>query len=200
MKMYRLKKSFFERETTQVAVDLLNCVLVRMTDTGTFLKGRIVETEAYLGLKDDCCHSFGDRRTERTKTMYLPGGYVYVYFTYGMYHCFNIVTTREGEPEAVLIRALKPIEGISEMKINRSQQSIKNLTSGPGKLCQAFDICKKLNGESLEGNKLYIEKGKKIPAEKIAVSERVGLSSHQSACYWPLRFYIEDSPFVSVKR
>ena len=194
-----MKKQFFERKTTKVAVDLLGHVLVRVTEAGVVFKGKIVETEAYLGLQDDCCHSFGGRRTERTKVMYFSGGCAYVYFTYGMHHCFNIVTSKAGQPEAVLIRALEPVRGISEMQKNRSWRDIKNLANGPGKICQAFGICKKLNGESLEGNKLYIEKGKKV-FEKMAVSERIGLSPVQSACYWPLRFYIADSPFVSVKK
>ena len=196
--MFKLKRSFFERETTRVAEDLLSCVLVRVTATGAILKGKIVETEAYLGVKDDCCHSFGGKRTERTKVMYLSGGQAYVYFTYGMYHCFNIVTAQAGEPEAVLIRALEPIEGIPEMQKNRPQQNIKNLTNGPGKLCQAFDICKKLNGEDLQKNRLYIERGNTTPLKKdIVVSRRVGLSTMQSACYWPLRFYIQSNPYVS---
>lgn len=197
--MSKLKKQFFEKETTQVAVDLLGCVLVRVTNTGTVLRGRIVETEAYLGLRDDCCHSFGGRETERTKVMYFSGGFIYVYFTYGMHHCFNIVTAGAGEPEAVLIRALEPVEGVLEMRKNRSQKNINNLTTGPGKLCQAFDICKKWNGKNLEGDKLYIEKGKRVPLKNIVASERVGLSLTRWACYWPLRFYIKGNPFVSVR-
>ena len=195
--MSKLTKNFFKRETTKVAVELLDCILVRVTEEGIIFKGRIVETEAYLGLRDDCCHSFGGKRTERTKVMYLPGGYVYIYFTYGMYHCLNIVTASREEPEAVLIRAIEPMEGISEMQKNRAQQDIKNLTTGPGKLCQALNICKKLSGEDLEKNRLYIEKGQRV--QKIAVSRRIGLSPVQSACYWPLRFYIQDDPFVSAK-
>ena len=198
--MSKLKKQFFKQETTKVAVDLLGCTLVRVTDKEVVLRGRIVETEAYLGLQDNCCHSFGGRRTERTKIMYCSGGYTYIYFTYGMHHCFNIVTSVAERPEAVLIRALEPMQGVSEMQKNRSQQDIKNLTNGPGKLCQAFDICKKLSGKSLEGDNLYVERGKKIPREKIKISERIGLSPVQSACYWPLRFYIADNPFVSVKK
>ncbi len=225
--MFKLKKKFFARETTQVATDLLNCVLVRVTETGTVLKGRIVETEAYLGLKDDSCHSFGGRKTKRTQVMYLPGGCAYIYFTYGMYYCFNIVTAGRGEPEAVLIRALEPIEGISEMQENRlekvigrtdsepcspssasvdarsrrsSKINIKNLTSGPGRLCQALNICKNLNGENMEGGRLYVEKGNGMPSKKIIVSERVGLSPLYLSCHWPLRFYIKDNSFVSVKK
>ena len=154
--MYRLKRPFFEQNTVKVAVDLLGCFLVKQTEKGNVLKGCIVETEAYLGLKDDCCHSFGGRKTERTKVMYMSGGYAYVYFTYGMHYCLNVVTAGSEEPEAVLIRALEPIEGISIMKKNRSQKNIKNLTNGPAKLCQAFDIDRKLNGKELQGDSLYI--------------------------------------------
>ncbi len=198
--MDRLKRSFFEQNTVKAAVDLLGCFLVRQTKKGNFLKGRIVETEAYLGLKDDCCHSFSGRKTDRTKVMYMSGGYAYVYFTYGMHYCFNVVTAGSEEPEAVLIRALEPIEGISTMKKNRFQKDIKNLTNGPAKLCQAFGIDRKLNGADLKGDDLYITRGRKILIENIAVSERIGLSPMLSSCYWPLRFYIKDNPFVSVKK
>ncbi len=193
--MSKLKKSFFRRETTKVAVELLSCVLVRVMENGKILKGRIVETEAYLGLKDDCCHSFGGRKTDRVQVMYWPGGVAYVYFTYGMHHCFNIVTAGAEEPEAVLIRAVQPLEGIAEMARNRGRKDIQNLTNGPGKLCQAFGIGKKLNGKSLEGDSLYIEKGKKM--RNIETSPRIGLSESKLSCYWPLRFYIKDNSFVS---
>ena len=198
--MDKLKRSFFEQNTVKVAVDLLGCFLVRQTEKGNVLKGCIVETEAYLGLKDDCCHSFSGRKTDRTKVMYMSGGYAYVYFTYGMHYCINVVTAGSEEPEAVLIRALEPIEGISTMKKNRSQKNIKNLTNGPAKLCQAFDIDRKFNGKELQGDSLYIAKGQRIPSENIVVSERIGISSLLSSCYWPLRFYIKDNPFVSVKK
>ncbi|MDE0118640.1 MAG: DNA-3-methyladenine glycosylase [Bdellovibrionales bacterium] len=196
--MFKLRKNFFTRETTKVATDLLNCVLVRVTETSAVLKGRIVETEAYLGLKDDSCHSFGGRKTKRTQVMYLPGGYAYIYFTYGMHYCFNIVTAGRREPEAVLIRALEPIEGISEMQENRLKKDIKNLTRGPGRLCQALNISKNLNGADMEGSRLYVEKGNFMSLERIAVSERIGLSPFRLSRYWPLRFYIKDNPFVSI--
>ena len=196
-----LKRSFFQRETVKTAVDLLGCVLTRVTEEGTRLRGRVVETEAYLGLKDDSCHSFGDKKTGRTQVMYLAGGVTYIYFTYGMHHCFNIVTAGEGQPEAVLIRAVQPLAGIEEMKKNRSWDGHKNmvgLTNGPGKLCQAFDICKKLNGKSLQSQTLYMEKGFKILPTNIVSTARVGLSPVRNSCYWPLRFYIKDNSFVSL--
>lgn len=197
--MSKLKRSFFERDTVQTAVDLLGCFLVRKTKAGDLLKGCIVETEAYLGLQDDCCHSFGGRKTDRTKVMYMSGGYAYVYFTYGMHYCFNIVTAGKGEPEAVLIRALEPLQGIAVMKKNRFWKSTEELTTGPAKLCQAFNIDKNLNGEDLEGRTLYVTKGRTIPVKNIAVSERIGLSPFFSSCYLPLRFYVKGNPFVSVK-
>ena len=183
-----------------MAVDLLGCFLVRKMAGGAFLRGCIVETEAYLGLKDDSCHSFSGRKTDRIKVMYMSGGYAYVYFTYGMHYCFNVVTAGSREPEAVLIRALEPIEGISIMKKNRFQKDIKQLTNGPAKLCQAFNIDKTLNGSDLEGDDLYITKGRKIQQKDITASERIGLSPVLSSCYWPLRFYINNNPFVSVKK
>lgn len=111
-----LKENFFTRETTQVAVNLLGCYLVRTYNKKFFLKGKIVEVEAYLGERDDCCHTYQGRRTERNQVMYDIGGTIYVYFTYGMHFCFNIVTSQKNIPEAVLIRAIEPLEGISKMK------------------------------------------------------------------------------------
>ena len=192
--MKKLNQNFFRQETTKVAVELLGKVLVRRL-RGNFLKGVIIETEAYLGLEDPCCHSFNGRFTDRTKVMYRTGGCAYVYFTYGMHYCFNIVTAQKGQPEAVLIRAVKPIEGISIMKQNRkflnSNLELKDLTNGPAKLCQAFKIDKTLNGENLSGDCIYIENRKSIPQDQVVVSERIGLPVSEPASYWPLRFCIK---------
>ena len=196
----KLDLDFFHQETTKVAVGLLGQTLVRVTKDGLVLKGRIVETEAYLGLKDPSCHSFGGRKTNRTKTMYLPGGHTYVYFTYGMHYCFNVVTGDTVQPEAVLIRAVEPLEGVQEMTVNRGLgRSHFNLTNGPAKLCQAMRIDKNLNGKSLMENSIYIEKGKTISSKELAVDKRVGLSPYSDSYYWPLRFYIQDNSYVSVK-
>ena len=200
----KMSSSFFQQETCQVAVQLLGQTLVRVTQDHQFLKGKIVETEAYLGLHDPSCHSFGGRRTFRTQTMYLPGGYAYVYFTYGMHHCFNIVTAGKEDPSAVLIRAVEPLEGVSQMIIFRKQNSKRknpcfkyDLTNGPAKVCQAMNICKKLNGQSLQGDVVYVEKDRKIRFFEISVSERIGLSKDSDSYYWPLRFYIKNNPYVS---
>ena len=201
----KLSSSFFQQETCRVAVQLLGQTLVRVTQDHQHLKGRIVETEAYLGLHDPSCHSFGGRRTARTQTMYLPGGYAYVYFTYGMHYCFNIVTAGKEDPSAVLIRAVEPLEGVSQMIVFRKQNSKKknrsfkfDLTNGPAKVCQAMNIHKKINGQNLQGNLIYVEKGlRKIRFDEIAVSERVGLSKQSDSYHWPLRFYIKNNPYVS---
>ncbi len=196
--MKSLQQSFFMKETTQVAEKLLGCYLVRKIN-GQKLIGRIVETEAYLGFKDPCCHSFNGSYTDRTKTMYFSGGHSYIYFTYGMYYCFNVVTGSEKKPEAVLIRALEPLTGLKEMKENRKREALTDLCSGPGKLCQAFDITKLLNGKNLsQEGKIYISGGEKI--QEVEVDSRVGLPLHEDSAYWFLRFYQKNSPFVSLKK
>ena len=193
-----LKRSFFAGDTVQAAAGLLGQILVRKTKEGKTLRGRIVETEAYLGREDPCCHSFGGRRTERTKTMYLPGGHAYIYFTYGMHHCFNAVTAGEGEPEAVLIRALEPFEGLGDMAKNRGLSDRRRLAAGPGRLCQAMGLTRELNGARLwEKGEVYIEKGSGAETDP-GVARRIGLPPHNDAFYWPLRFYIKGSPYVSV--
>lgn len=185
----KFKRKFFQKPTVEVAQALLGQNLVRITSKGVKLKGRILETEAYLGLKDPCCHSFKGSKTKRTRVMYQPGGVAYVYFIYGMHHCFNVVTGKEGEPEAVLIRALKPLEGLPVLKKNRGA-SVKNLLNGPGKICQAMEIDTSLSGQSLLNSPLYIEKGVSINRKSIVTTPRVGLNPENPASLWPLRFYV----------
>ena len=197
----KIKTDFFGKETSQVAVALLGQILVRNLGKNQLLKGRIVETEAYLGLKDSSCHSFSGKITGRTEVMYRRGGCSYVYFTYGMYHCFNVITAKEGQPEAVLIRALQPLAGVEIMKKNRNKKELKDLTSGPGKLCQALQITRELNGLPLnpDNAQLYLEVGENVQQNRIAASHRIGLSPLKDSCYWPLRFYIKDNLFVSCR-
>ena len=193
-----LQRPFFMQDSAQIAEQLLGCYLIREIRNKS-LVGRIVETEAYLGLNDPCCHSFGGLYTERTKTMYLTGGYSYVYFTYGMYHCFNVVTGSEKEPEAVLIRAIEPIKGISEMRKNRKKEKQVDLCSGPGKLCQALHINRELNGKNLtQKGDIYISQGEAI--NNVEADSRVGLPLHEDSAYWFLRFYAKNNPYVSVKK
>ncbi|MCY4512452.1 MAG: DNA-3-methyladenine glycosylase [Bdellovibrionales bacterium] len=196
--MSKLKKSFFQRDTVTVAREVLGCILVRKDPfSGNLLKGRIVETEAYLGLEDPSCHSFNGRRTERTKTMYLTGGHAYIYFIYGMHYCFNIVTENTEKPEAVLIRALEPLKGLSNMRKNRNQQNRTNLTTGPAKLCQALNITKELNGASLESRNIFIESDVSKAIEPVE-TRRIGLSPTSDSFWWPLRFFLPNNPYVSL--
>ena len=193
-----LKPHFFKKDTALVAEKLLGCYLVRQIGAKK-LVGRIVETEAYLGLKDPCCHSFGASRTDRTKVMYLQGGFSYVYFTYGMHYCFNVVTRTTTEPEAVLIRALEPMEGLSEMRKNRKRENTQDLCSGPGRLCQAFAITKDLNANNLtQEEDIFIMQGRSMGG--IELDSRVGLPWYKDSAHWFLRFYIKNNSYVSVKK
>ena len=205
--MPTLPRSFYERKTDDVARELLGCRLVhRVPGIGARrserLAGIIVETEAYLGAEDRACHSFGYRRTPRTESLYQEGGRSYVYFVYGMHWCFNAVTRSCEHPEAVLIRALRPTEGLSRMRRNRalakSLVSDRSLTNGPAKLCAALEIdgsCKRID---LCGRLLFIEPGPTSPvASDICSAPRIGVDYARECAAWPLRFFLCDDPFVS---
>ncbi|MGH9882062.1 MAG: DNA-3-methyladenine glycosylase, partial [Pyrinomonadaceae bacterium] len=139
--MPKLPREFYTRTNVlTVARELLGKLLVVPAPDKTRVSGLIVETEAYRGPRDHASHAYGGRRTNRTETMYSIGGTAYVYFVYGMYNQFNVVTNVKDIPHAVLIRALEPVEGIEFMKTRRRQQPERNLTSGPGKLCIAMGI------------------------------------------------------------
>lgn len=194
----KLTRRFYRSETTQVARDLLGQRLVH-TVNGKRLSGTIVETEAYLGLQDPACHSFHGKVTARTKTFYLDGGHSYVYLIYGMYYCFNVITQKTNQPEAVLIRALEPIEGLEQMKKNRPQaKNIKSLCNGPGKLCQALNISMSENEiDLLHSSKIFIEKRASLQNSEITSRPRIGIDSKGVAATWPLRFYIKNNSFIS---
>jgi len=198
--MGRLSPSFFSRDTLEVARDLLGQRLVRVVN-GCRLSGRIVEAEAYVGEDDLACHA-ARGRTRRTEVMYGPPGRAYIYFIYGMYYCLNVVTEREGFPAAVLIRALEPEEGIETMRVHRHVGGDLDLTSGPGKLCAALQIDRRLNGVDLcDDGELFLEEGEPVPPERIATSTRIGIKVPGWATEVPWRVYVSDSPFVSpVKR
>ena len=171
------------------------------------LSGRIVETEAYLGIPDRAAHSFGGRRTQRTESMWLDGGHVYVYFTYGMHWLLNIVAEREGKPTACLIRALEPLDGVEIMrrhrggKVTRNRLKDTDLCSGPAKLTQALRIDGKLDRLDLvNGKGLYLERGKPIPEGRIVTATRIGVAYAQQWAKKPLRFYVRDNPNVSVRK
>lgn len=193
----RLTRDFFERDTPEVARDLLGKRLIRQTEDGKTTAGIIVETEAYCGRFDEACHSYKGK-TERTKVMFGPKGHAYIYLIYGMYHCLNLTSGKPGEPECVLIRALEPIEGLHHMHERRGTDKHKNLCSGPGKLAMALDTPRDLNGIDLcTGQTLYLETGIETPP--VTTSPRVNIGYAGEAVGYPWRFTITGSPYVSVK-
>ncbi|MBI6874082.1 DNA-3-methyladenine glycosylase [Clostridium aciditolerans] len=202
--MKKLNREFYSRDTETVAKELLGKILIHEVD-GKRLSGKIVETEAYLGIKDKAAHSYGGRRTPRVEVMYGEAGLSYVFIIYGMYYCFNVVTQKEGIPEAVLIRALEPVGSLDIMANNRfkkdyndlTKTQIKSLTNGPGKLCNALKINKALNGEDLCDNRLYIVDNDE--EFNIITDKRIGIDYAEEARDYLLRFYIENNKYVSVK-
>ena len=198
--MKPVPRSFYLRPTLQVARNLLGRHIVRKVGT-KLLVGRIVEVEAYCK-RDPASHAFRGR-TRRNDVMFWEGGHLYVYFTYGMHYCANVVTGNEGIGEAVLIRAVEPLAGIEVMKKNRYGsnkslilKSLINLSNGPAKFCQAFGIVRKENGTDLLDNKISIVNGESIPSKLIKRSSRIGIQ-HGVEKKW--RFYIEGNPWVSRK-
>jgi DNA-3-methyladenine glycosylase len=168
-----LDRKFYRCDTLQVARALLGKKLVRRIN-GIELAGMIVETEAYCGEADSACHAHRGR-TPRNAVMFGEPGHAYVYFTYGMHYMLNLVTEAKGRPCAVLVRAILPLAGIEEMEARRRRKGAE-LTNGPAKLCQAFSIDKSLNGWDLtRGEELWVADYKKIPAESIITTSRIGI-------------------------
>ncbi len=159
----------------------------------------IVETEAYLGIDDRAAHSFGGRRTSRNEVMYGRGGHVYVFFVYGMYHQFNVVSGPAEHPHAILIRAVEPAEGIETMRVRRGEMRDTSLTSGPGKLCIALGIDRSLNGADLAGGSVWLEKYRSLADEDIAVGKRIGIDYAGVDAEKPWRFWVMGDRFVSRK-
>ncbi|SFM00988.1 DNA-3-methyladenine glycosylase [Salibacterium qingdaonense] len=187
-----IKKIFCE-STLQTAEDLLGCILVKETKDGA-AAGRIVETEAYTGPEDRAAHSYGGRRTKRTEIMFHAPGHVY---TFEMHtHCLvNVVTAPEGRPEAVLIRALEPVDGIDLMRTRRNRQKDIELTNGPGKLTKALGITMEDYGRHFSEKPLYIIPGQN-PAE-ISSGPRIGIENTGEARDYPYRFWETGNRFVS---
>lgn len=178
-----LKQIFYERNTLEVAKDLLGKKLCRRISDGQILSGIIVETEAYTQ-DDPACHAFNGK-TPRASTLFKKPGLSYVYFIYGMYHCFNVITEPQETAGAVLVRALEPIEPV----IN---------TNGPGKLCRELQITREYNEIDLTTNTscLWIEEGIKVPQDRVHTTTRIGI---KKAADFPWRFYLKENLFVSKK-
>jgi DNA-3-methyladenine glycosylase len=190
----KLSRSFYQQATIDVAKQLLGKYLVRRHNDGRAI-GRIVETEAYIGPQDLACHA-SKGRTARTEVMFGPAGRAYVYFIYGFYHMLNLVTEAKDYPAAVLIRAVEPVDGIELMKERRKSTVLRNLASGPGKLCQAFAVDRSLNGASLNGDILFVEdRGETTP--KFVATARIGVDYAGKWKTKPYRFLVRGSEFVS---
>jgi DNA-3-methyladenine glycosylase len=207
--MMKLEKSFYQQNTITVAKELLGCILIHKVPEG-LASGMIVETEAYMGVDDKAAHSYQGKHTSRMHPLYKRGGYAYIYQLHGYNYCLNVVTEKENQPRAVLIRALEPIQGLElmarrrdikitadEMKTaDKISKKLKNLTNGPSKLCKALDIATSLNGIDLLGNELYIITGKDLNNQIIATS-RINIPYAEEYEYKPWRFIIIGNSFLS---
>lgn len=199
-----LESDFFKRDTVEVAKSLIGKKIIRNI-SDNFFCAKIVETEAYLGLSDRACHSYGGKITERNKTLYLPGGHIYIYLIYGMYDLLNIVTRDENHPEAVLIRGVEPLDNFDGIAKNRFAKSYeylsnyqrKNLTNGPGKLSKGLAIDRSLNGRILSEDYLYIGEGEDVPEKDLIITKRIGIDYAGEDAKLPLRFCLRDNPYVS---
>ncbi|MGI8961562.1 MAG: DNA-3-methyladenine glycosylase [Bryobacteraceae bacterium] len=186
-----LPLGFFERPAGDLARDLLGCILLHRETAGM-----IVETEAYLGMDDLAAHA-SRGETERTKVLFGPAGRAYVYFSYGMHECLNVVADREGTPGCVLIRALEPLSGLAKMCERRNWRGRNTgLANGPGKLTQALAITREHYGQRLDRGDLVIRKWREMPAFKIGVTSRIGITK---CADWPLRFVWLGHPCLSKR-
>lgn len=195
-----LSRRFYRRDAVTVARALLGQRLVRVCH-GEHAAGIIVETEAYLGVADKAAHTCNGRRTPRNKSMWGDGGHAYVYFTYGLHHCVNIVAGRAGDPVAVLLRALEPVEGLDIMYTRRTgARSDRDLCSGPAKLTKALAIDRELDGLDLTGDAaMYVERTRRrpVPADQIVAAPRIGIDYAGVWARRRLRFYLRDNPYIS---
>ena len=218
----KLSKEFFQQNALTLAPRLLGKKLIRERE-GERLICRIVEVEAYVGPEDKGCHAYQNKRTERTEVMFWPGGYAYIYLIYGIHNLLNVVASDRDKPEAVLLRACEPLQGLEKMAVNRKldpdidsifafrrtddnlssspgscPKALRRLTDGPGKLTQALAIDRSLNGHDLkEQDSLFLVDGKLKPGEKVARSERINIDYAEEYREKPWRFYLENNDFVS---
>jgi len=197
----KLRRDFYTRtDALEVARSLLGKRLVVPGAEGARVAGRIVETEAYLGAEDKAAHTYKNRRTPRNSSMFAVGGTVYVFFVYGMHHQFNVVAGIEGQPHAVLVRALEPEEGIEWMRLRRPGKSDRELTSGPGKLCGALGINRTFDGADLLGERVWIEDaGVVVAPEEITSGPRIGIAYAEEYAQKPWRFWLKDNIYVSKR-
>ena len=197
--MKKLTVEFYDREDVlQIAKDLLGKILITKFD-GVVTSGRIVETEAYIAITDRASHTYNGKRTTRNEHMYAEAGMSYVYICYGMHHLFNVVTNKKNIPDAVLIRAVEPLQGIDVMLKRTVKLKLDNtLTKGPGNVGRALGISKDHSGLNLSGNKIFIaEDGTSFTEEEIGTSKRIGVEGAGEAAGYPYRFYVRGNKYVS---
>ena len=190
-----LPVAFFRRPAEVVAAELLGMVVVSSVG-GKLTQGRIVETEAYLGYDDPASHGYLHRRNARNQALFGPPGSWYVYLSYGVHWCANLVCQRSGLASAVLLRALEPLAGLEIMRRRRGGVPDRELCSGPGKLTQALGIARDLDGSRMLGSGVVIRRPDSIAEVAIAATPRVGITK---AADWPLRFHLAASPWTSRK-
>ena len=197
-----LPRDFYVREdVVQIGRELLGKVLCTDVD-GILAKAIITETEAYAGVGDRASHAYGGRRTDRTAPMYARGGIAYVYLCYGIHHLFNVVTSREDDPQAVLVRAGYPLVGLDSMYARRGESAAaKNLLSGPGSLARALGIRTNLSGVSLQGERVWIEDHDvRLADDVISVSARIGIDYAGEDVSRPYRFAIPQHLHAAMFR
>jgi DNA-3-methyladenine glycosylase len=188
-----LPVSFFERPADVVGRDLLGASLVS-TVAGGRTEGRIVEVEAYLGASDPASHGYRHRRHAQNEALYGPPGTWYIYLSYGMHWCANLVCGIPGEASAVLLRALEPVDGLALMRERRGGVADRLLCSGPGKLCQALGISRDQDGSAMRGSGVVVRAGDAATPPAVLATPRIGITK---AADWPLRFVVDGSPWIS---
>lgn len=195
-----LDRTFYlDEDVVKISRNLLGKVLYTFIGNKV-TAGKIVETEAYCGIRDRASHAYPNRKTRRNAIMFEEGGVAYVYLIYGIHYLFNVVTSAKGIPNAVLIRALEPIKGIDIMMERRNKTGINRITSGPGSLSLAMGIDMDLYGHSLQSSKIWIEDtGIVVQSGDIIAAHRIGVDYAAEDALLPWRFYIRDSPWVSRK-
>jgi DNA-3-methyladenine glycosylase len=193
-----LAKRFYQRPTRTVARELLGKLLVRRLPEG-LVAVRLVEVEAYLGVGDPAAHTFGGRRTKRNEAMWGEGGHLYVYFTYGMHHCMNVVTRGPGVPQAVLLRAALAVHGADLIVARRGGRSGRDLLDGPARLCQGLGVDRLLDGKDLTSRGAIWVASDDVSCRRTWVrrSPRVGVAYAGDAAHWPLRYLVDLAAPVS---